>query len=131
MTIIPYEHPTFERQSAMLSTLLKLIEHVTNNHLCKASNCGEDYFPIELKPDGSAHGALFLPYKLKGEDKERYDAIVSKIIGNMYLPKWSVAKGFNFKEEVIEKIKKCFAQNQVATLWAPSSGVTTSTVKVE
>ena len=121
IAIIPYERATFKRQSAVLRNLLELIEHIIRNHLDRASNCEEDYFPAVRRPDGS-HGAILLPYRLEGEDKERFDRIVTKILGNMNLPEYSTSKRFSFTEELIEKIERCFAQNQVATVWASSSG---------
>lgn len=121
IAIIPYERATFERQSAVLRNLLVLIEHIIRNHLDRASNCEEDYFPAVRRPDGS-HGAIILPYRLEGKDKERFDRIVMKILRNMNLPEYSTSRRFNFTEELIEKIERCFAQNQVATVWASSSG---------
>jgi len=119
IAIIPYERATFERQSAVLRNLLLLIEHIVRNHLDRASNCGEDYFPAARRPDGS-HGSIILPYRLEGKDKERFDRVATRILRNMNLPEYSMSRRFNFTEELIENIEKCFAQNQVAIVRASS-----------
>lgn len=131
MTIIPFWRDTFRKHSGIMTDLRLIIEHLTSNHLHWASNCGEDYFPLKKKSDGKYTPIIYLPYKLEGPDKERFEHVVKKITDNMNIAKMQVSFDFNIKDEVMRKILEYIKSNQAATIWGPPSEITTSMVKVE
>ena len=59
------------------------------------------------------------------------DRIVRKIVGNMNIQDKSYHFDFNLSGAIINELFKCFAANQVATIWAPPNIESTGTVKVE
>jgi hypothetical protein len=131
VSIIPYWQNTFKKYSGVMSDLLKMIEHLTHNHLNWASNCGEDFFPLKWVSKGKYTPILYLPYKPKGSDKELYGRIVNKIMSNMNIADKTYKFDINIPEKVMSKIFGCFAVNQVATIWAPTSSKSVTSVKIE
>jgi len=131
VSIIPHWANTFKKYGNMMINAVLMVEHVTQNHLDWASNCGEDYFPLKWMGKGQYRPILYLPYKLEGSDKEMHERIVSKIVSNMNIAEKTFKWDFNITGEVMEKIFACFAANQVATLWGPPKAVSSARVEVE
>lgn len=48
--VLQYSKETFRRYSVVLGQIKSLSEHIINNHLLWASNCGQDYLPMRRVP---------------------------------------------------------------------------------
>jgi len=131
ISVVPYWQNTFRGYSRVISDLRLAIQYLANNHLDWAANCGEDYFPIQRTSDGKVMPLLYLSQELEGMNKQRFEQIASRILSNMNVAETKIGFEFNMTNEVVSKLLACFGKNQVATIYGPPGGPSTSTVKVE
>jgi len=124
ISILPYWNATFEKYSAIMSDIRKLIVYASNNHLLYAENCGEDYFPLERQTDGSWIPMLYTTKSLTAEKQTMYESIVKKIVANTYfIANRLFDFRLNLEGDYLKQILECLRRDQVATIFQVGSSV--------
>lgn len=124
--------PQMGKNALIINSLLGVIPFLTSNHLFYAVNCGEDYFPLKQNPDGTYVPMLLFPQDsryLEEDEKKRLVPIIEKVTRNMNIPGMTVDFKWNFSEEKMTKILKCFQDHGSALIW--SSETDTGSAKVD
>jgi hypothetical protein len=119
-TILPYWEHTFERYAEILVEIKRISTYLLNNHLLWAFNCGQDYLPIKILPNGETIVEIYLTKQLTNEEQKKFQELSQKVIKNVYCPKPKLNIIFNFSEEKYKKLLDCFMKNQSATIWKSS-----------
>jgi hypothetical protein len=117
ISILPYWEATFKKYSAIMSDIRKFVNHIVNNHLLWAENCGEDYFPIEKQVDGKLAPTIYTTESLSQEFIKKLEPVIHKIMANIYTINRVFAFELNLKEKALERILKCMQSDQVATIF--------------
>lgn len=116
--------PQMGNHALILNSLLSAIPFLTSNHLFYAVNCGEDYFPLKQNPDGTYVPMLLLPKDsryLREDEKKRLEPIIKKVTQNMNIPEITFNFKWDFSDQKIAKILKCFQDHGSALIWSSES----------
>ncbi len=116
----------------IINSLLSAIPFLTSNHMFYAVNCGEDYFPLKLNPDGTYVPMLLFPKDsryLKEEEKRRLEPIISKVAQNMNIPKMTFNFNWDFSDKRMAEILRSFQDHGSALIW--SSETESGSAKVQ
>jgi len=116
-SIQPCWSETLRRYGEILTEIGRLSRYVIGNHLLWAFNCGEDYLPVKISSNGENVVEIYLTKQLTPEEEEKFNRIWKKVETNMYAPNMKLNVVFNFSPEKNQKILRCFAENQCATIW--------------
>jgi hypothetical protein len=124
--------PQKEKYELILNSLLSAISFMTSNHMFLAVNCGEDYFPLKMNPDGSYVPMLLLPKDsqyLRENKKKQLEPIIKRVTDNMNISKMTFKFNLNFADDKMALILKSFQEHGSALVW--SSETATGSAKVE
>jgi hypothetical protein len=105
----------------IVKSLTGVIPFLTSNHLFYAENCGEDYFPLKLNPDGKYVPVLLFPKDsryLKEDEKRRLEPIIQKATQNMNIPKTTFNFKWDFSDEKMAEVLKSFQDHGSALIWS-------------
>jgi len=108
----------------IINSLLSAIQFLTSNHMFYAVNCGEDYFPLKLNPDGTYVPMLLFPKDsryLKEDEKKRLEPIIKKVTENMNISKMTFNFNWDFSDKKMAEILKCFQDHGSALIWSSES----------
>jgi len=120
-SIQPCWSGTLKRYGEILTEIGRLSRYVIGNHLLWAFNCGEDYLPAKISPNGKTTVEIYLTKQLTSEEEGKFNRIWKKVETNMYSPNMKLNVAFNISPKKIQRILKCFAENQCATIWRAST----------
>jgi hypothetical protein len=100
----------------IVDELVTLSEYILWNHLLWALNCGQDYLPASLTPEGVFKINMILNKPLTEKETETVLKIFDKISPNMHVINLNINLNFNFSPEKFEILRNCLLKNQVATI---------------
>jgi hypothetical protein len=125
--------PQKEKYELIANSLSSAISFMVSNHMFYAVNCGEDYFPLKMNPDGTYVPMLLLPKNspyLEEDSKKRIEPIINKVTANMNIPKMTVNFNLSFSDEKMRKILESFREHGSASIWSSETGGGSATVSV-
>lgn len=117
VSMLSYSDETFKKHNGILHDVEKLVTHITNNHLLRAENCGEDYFPAEQR-NGIWTATLYLRRDLSQGEQDTFEAVMRKIFSNAYTVNRSVVFNFNLNGQALEKLYEGILKDSVATIFS-------------
>lgn len=116
ISILPYSKRTFRHYGSILSDLRKLVKYVVNNRILWATNCGEDYFPMEKQSTGSWAPTIYTTPN-GAKIWKKCELVIPKITANTHVVNRLLNFELNLKGKAIEKVMECLSRDKVATIW--------------
>lgn len=126
--------PQREKYESIINSLLSAISFIAGNHILYALNCGEDYFPLKMGPDGTPVPFLLLPKNslfLAEYGKKQIEPIIKKVVANTnYSQKTTINFIVTITDEKMRKILECFREHASALIWSSEAASGSATVTV-